>query len=125
MNYEKLPDNPVIDINDADFRDPKLNCDGEKFSAIIAHRADDGYGKILTYQSPDLKHWEKIGVFDKNSHKLGRVWGCPDLFALDGKRIQVLNFQETEAGGNDIHPGNTIFKQTPALRQIAAPPTLT
>ncbi len=109
IDYEKLSDNPVIDINSADFRDPKIWRDGNCYRAVVANRSKDNSGELLEYRSYDLKSWERSDVIDRSDNKLGKMWECPDLFQLDGRRIILLSSQETEGDGRELHPGNANF----------------
>lgn len=106
INYEKLADNPVININAADFRDPKIWRDSDCFRAVIAHRSEDGSGELLEYMSSNLKNWESVGVIDRCDNKLGKMWECPDVFQLGGKQVIMLSAQEVEGDGREFHPGN-------------------
>lgn len=107
VNYEKLYENPIININAADFRDPKIWFDGEVFKAAIVHRSDDSSGELLGYFSHDLKTWEQSGIIDRGNNEFGKMWECPDIFHLDGRKIIVLSVQETEGIGREFHPGNS------------------
>lgn len=107
VNYEKLQENPVIDIQAEHFRDPKILFDGERYRAVIANLEKGGSGELLEYVSSDLKNWEPVGVIDRSDNKLGKMWECPDIFDLGGKRIIVLSTQETESIGREIHPGHS------------------
>lgn len=123
INYEKLPENPVIDIHATDFRDPKIYRDGDCYRAVIAHRAEDGSGELLEYISRDLKTWEPAGVLDCDECKVGKMWECPNLFQLDGKPVIMLSIMETEANGRELHPGNTsvyLVRQTDGQRDGTA-----
>lgn len=106
INYEKLPENPVINLNAADFRDPKIWRDEDCFRAAIVHRSKDGSGEVLEYKSGDLKNWEPVGVIDRSDNKFGKMWECPDIFQLGGKRVIILSVQEMEGKGREFHPGN-------------------
>lgn len=112
-NYEKLECNPVITdemlpegSSLEDFRDPKIWKDGNMFYAIVASRAQDGSGQILTFKSKDLKKWEFVSVLDKSENKLGRMWECPDFFNLDGRDILIISPQEVKATKDGFHNGN-------------------
>jgi|AntRauTorckE6833_2_1112554.scaffolds.fasta_scaffold10188_3 fructan beta-fructosidase len=79
--WKKYENNPVIENPGIkDFRDPKVfwHEDTEKWVMILA--AQD---RVRLYGSPDLKNWEYLSEFGKNSGAHGGVWECPDLFALD------------------------------------------
>lgn len=106
VDYEKLPENPVIDMQSPDFRDPKIWQDGDCFMAAVVHRSEDGSGELLQFTSKDLKNWEAAGVIDRSNNALGKMWECPDVFYLGGKKIIILSTQETEGVKRELHPGN-------------------
>ena len=108
VHYEKTPENPVIDLNSADFRDPKIWRSGDSYRAVVAHRDNDGYGELLEYRSFDLRNWEQTGVIGGKDNRLGKMWECPDIFHLNGKRVILVSAQEVEGDAiRGIHPGNT------------------
>ena len=60
-----------------DFRDPKIYKDGDYFYILVAARKLDGRGRILSYKSKDLLHWEFLAdIFDEDSR--GKMIECPD-----------------------------------------------
>ena len=72
--------NPVLDIQAADFRDPKVFWD-EASAAWIMSIAMATEKKIRFYSSPDLKTWTQTGEFGPAGSTEG-LWECPDLFPL-------------------------------------------
>ncbi len=114
LNYEKYPQNPVIDGEDlpqdfsrADFRDPKLwqEADGS-FRCVVANRTKDGSGAILLFTSPDGIAWKFASILDRSYNEYGRMWECPDFFPLDGSYILMVNPQDMSALGTEFHNGN-------------------
>jgi beta-fructofuranosidase/levanase len=72
--------NPVLDIGEADFRDPKvfLHEPTRRWVMVVAwphHR------KVRFYASPDLREWRHLSDFGPAGCVNG-VWECPDLFEL-------------------------------------------
>ena len=113
VDYEKIDGNPVIDSkllpeggSEHDFRDPKIWREGDTFYAVIGNRCPDGSGTILLYQSKDALHWEYVSVLSACHNQYGRMWECPDFFALDGKDVLLVSPQEMTAIGLEFHPGN-------------------
>ena len=113
VNYEKLPQNPVIDRtmlpeggSPLDFRDPKIWREGDRFYAVMGNRGEDESGTILLYQSPDGVNWEYVSLVSACHNQYGRMWECPDLFPLDGKSVLLVSPQEMTAVGLEFHPGN-------------------
>ena len=113
VNYEKIPENPVLDssllpegASPCDFRDPKIWREGDSFYAAIGNRCADGSGTILLFRSEDAVHWEYVNVLSACHTQYGRMWECPDLFSLDGKDVLLVSPQEMTAIGLEFHPGN-------------------
>lgn len=96
--------NPVLDIGDADFRDPKVFWH-EPAGAWIMAVAMSTEKKIRFYNSPDLKQWTQTGEFGP-AGATGGLWECPDLFELpvDGgekKWVLIVNINPGgPAGGS-------------------------
>jgi len=114
VNYEKQPDNPVLDAGDlpeggsmVDFRDPKIwrGEDGNLY-AVIGNRTADGSGAILLYRSADGLPWEFVCTLDRCHNQYGRMWECPDFFPLDGKHVLLASPQEMSPVGLEFHAGN-------------------
>lgn len=113
VDYEKYKGNPVLtgaDLpagsNPLDFRDPKIwrEPDG-LYRAVIGSRSADGSGAILLFESEDGLHWCPAGVVDRCCNEYGRMWECPDFFALDGKQVLLTSPQEMLAFGLEFHAG--------------------
>lgn len=79
-SWTKFSGNPVIG-NDGikDFRDPKVFWHEESHHWIMILVAGD---HAKWYRSNNLKDWEHLSDFGKNSGAHGGVWECPDLFPL-------------------------------------------
>src|SRR5207247_1859911 len=76
--WTKYENNPVIDINSPEFRDPKVfwHEPTKKWVMVVA-KPDQR--KVLFWGSPDLKKWEQLGEFGGQGAVEG-IWECPDLF---------------------------------------------
>lgn len=130
LNYEKYEGNPVIDGSDLpqggdvhDFRDPKVWRDEDGYYyAVIGNRPADGSGSILMYRSADAIHWEYVSTVASCRNQYGKMWECPDLFALDGKTVLLTSPQEMRPVGLEFHPGNAnvclIGTMDPERRQL-------
>lgn len=72
--------NPVLDIDTAEFRDPKVfwHAPTRCWMMVIALPTDR---KVAFYTSPDLKQWTLAGDFGPAGSTEG-LWECPDLFPL-------------------------------------------
>lgn len=113
-NYEKFEGNPVLTEQDLpaggspyDFRDPKLiRLPDGRFRCLVANDNENGGGQILLYESRDLISWTFLRAVAENKGRLGLMWECPDLFALDGSRVLLLSAQDMLPKGFEYHNGN-------------------
>ena len=79
-SWTKYEKNPVIgNTGIKDFRDPKVfwNDKAEVWTMLLV--AGD---HLQIWNSPNLKEWEKVSEFGKETGAHGGVWECPDLFPL-------------------------------------------
>ena len=114
VDYEKYPLNPVLSKTDLpeggsaiDFRDPKVWQDGDgTYYAVIGNRTEDSSGAILLYRSADGLKWELVCTLDRCNNQYGKMWECPDFFALDGKQVLLTSPQEMSPIGLEFHAGN-------------------
>ncbi len=76
--------NPVLDIGEADFRDPKVfwHAPTRRWVMVVAWPVQR---KVRFYASPDLKAWTHLSDFGPAGATAG-VWECPDLFPLPVRR---------------------------------------
>ncbi|MGA7203565.1 MAG: glycoside hydrolase family 32 protein [Specibacter sp.] len=80
--WEKYVDNPVLNRNSADFRDPKVfryDTGTESFWVMVAVEAVDH--TVVLYRSEDLTAWQYLSSFGP-ANATGGIWECPDLFSL-------------------------------------------
>lgn len=113
-DYEKYPENPVLTKNDIpedasqyDFRDPKVwRVSDGTYRCIVGSRPADGSGQILLYESKDAFHWNFKKIFARNQSRFGRMWECPDFFALDGKWVLLTSPQDMLPQDFEYHNGN-------------------
>jgi len=72
--------NPVINLNIPDFRDPKViwHEPTQKWIMVVAMAVSQ---QIRFYRSDDLKTWEFMQDFGPEGNISG-PWECPDLFSL-------------------------------------------
>ena len=113
VDYEKYSLNPVLDKKDLplggssiDFRDPKVWREGDTYYAVIGNRTEDDSGAILMYKSGDGLSWELVRTLDRCHNQYGRMWECPDFFALDGKQVLTTSPQDMTPIGLEFHAGN-------------------
>ena len=76
--WTKYAGNPVLDLGEADFRDPKVFWHAPTSRWVMAvswpqHR------QVRFYASSDLKSWTHLSDFGPAGSVTG-IWECPDLF---------------------------------------------
>jgi fructan beta-fructosidase len=78
--WTRYAGNPVLDIGERDFRDPKVfwHTATGRWVMVVAWPVRR---KVRLYDSPDLKHWTHLSDFGPAGAVEG-VWECPDLFPL-------------------------------------------
>ena len=88
--FTKYDGNPVLDINQKDFRDPKVfwHSDTMKWVMVVCNSANN---TISLYNSLDLKIWEWKSNFGPAGFE-GQLWECPDLFALKISGTDILKW---------------------------------
>ena len=86
--FVKYENNPVLDENKKDFRDPKVFRYQDHWVMCAVQPWDH---KVSIYKSLDLVTWQRLSDFGPAAATKG-VWECPDLFPLmfDGKEYWVL-----------------------------------
>jgi len=113
-DYVKYEGNPVIDASSLPegcssehFRDPKLwqAADGS-WRMVAASMDAQGLGQVVLYRSDDALSWEFVSVLAHNDGRFGRMWECPDLFALDGYDVLLLSPQDMLPEGHRFYSGN-------------------
>lgn len=72
--------NPIIDLDLADFRDPKVfyHADSAAWVMVVALARDH---VLQFYRSSDLLDWTLAGTFGPTGSTSGQ-WECPDLFEV-------------------------------------------
>lgn len=113
-NYEKWAANPVLGTLEIpegfsrnDFRDPKLyRREDGGFACVVGVRTEDESGAILLYESEDGFTWHFSAVLDRSYNEFGKMWECPDFFALDGEQVLLTSPQDMSQVGLEFHNGN-------------------
>ncbi len=79
--WTKYAGNPVIDLGEAEFRDPKVfrHDPSDRWVMVVTLAAQK---KLLFFGSRDLKSWERLGEFGPAGTPNKANWECPDLFEL-------------------------------------------
>ncbi len=78
--WTKYAKNPVLDIGETDFRDPKVFWHEPSRRWIMAV-AWPLQHQVRFYASPNLKDWKHLSDFGP-AGSISGVWECPDLFTL-------------------------------------------
>ncbi len=106
-SWTKFSGNPVLDINQADFRDPKVfwHEPTSRWVMVVSMATEK---VIVFYSSTDLKNWDEVSRFGPAGAKEKLNWECPDLFELacegeDGKSLWVL---EADMGNGALAGGS-------------------
>jgi len=88
--FTEYAGNPVIDVGERKFGDPKVFWHATTRQWIMVSISGLGQGHVVFYGSPDLKTWAYLSDFDAPDVAPG-VWECPDLFPLplDGDPSQI------------------------------------
>ncbi len=105
--WTKYSGNPVIDIGEADFRDPKVfwHQPTSKWVMVVVMATQK---KVRFYGSKDLKDWKLLSEFGPAGVANKPNWECPDLFELPivgepGESRWVL---ETDMGSGAVAGGS-------------------
>jgi levanase len=107
QTWTQYDQNPVLDRNSANFRDPKVfwydQPGGGGYWVMTAVEATEH--KVVLYKSANLKDWTALSEFGP-ANATGGQWECPDLFplAVDGdennvKWVMVVNINPGGVAG--------------------------
>ena len=105
--WTKYAENPVIDLNESDFRDPKVFWHEPTAKWImVVSMANKKF--VQFYGSKDLKEWTHLSDFGPAGVPGKPNWECPDLFELPiegepGKTRWVL---EVDMGNGSVAGGS-------------------
>lgn len=97
LTFHKYAGNPLIKTpadNTQHFRDPKVWKHGDRYYMVVGSQdKPHQLGRILMYESTDLKQWQPCGpiVSSHSREKEGWMWECPDLFTLDGQEVLLCS----------------------------------
>lgn len=116
QDYSKPSCNPVLTAADLpegfsrfDFRDPKVWRDENGvYYAVTVCNTEDHSGAVLLFRSKDGFDWQYVTVLDRCNNEYGRMWECPDFFALDGKYVLMVGPMEMQARGG-FHSGHNVI----------------
>jgi fructan beta-fructosidase len=94
--FTRYANNPVLDINRKDFRDPKVFWYEPQEKWIMAAVVPDQF-KVNFYESKDLKSWNFMSDFGHVGDTT-KIWECPDLFEVSGKWVLTLSGSHPQGG---------------------------
>ena len=105
--WTKYAGNPVLDINNPNFRDPRVfwHAATNRWVMVVSLANE----KVLVfYGSNDLKNWKELSRFGPAGTKNKSNWECPDLFELPveneaGEKLWVL---EVDMGSGSVAGGS-------------------
>ncbi len=105
--WTKFAGNPVLDLNKADFRDPKVfwHDATSRWIMVVSLAVEK---RLQFYASSNLKEWTLLSEFGPAGVKEKPNWECPDLFELKienepGKTAWVL---EADMGSGAVAGGS-------------------
>lgn len=105
--WTKYAGNPVLDLNKADFRDPKVfwHDATSRWIMVVSLAVEK---RLQFYASANLKEWTLLSEFGPAGVKEKPNWECPDLFELNienepGKTAWVL---EADMGAGAVAGGS-------------------
>jgi len=83
-SFRTYADNPVIDSDVGEFRDPNVVRYGDEWRLVVARVAptDDRPTGVEVYSSPDLREWTYESTVPTDRVPGAHNWECPDLFEL-------------------------------------------
>jgi fructan beta-fructosidase len=105
--WTKYEGNPVLDIGEADFRDPKVfwHTPSKRWVMVVTLAVQK---KLQFYGSPNLKDWTLLSEFGPAGVPNKPNWECPDLFELpiENEPGQTRWVLEADMGGGAIAGGS-------------------
>lgn len=105
--WTKYAGNPVIDIGERDFRDPKVFWH-ERTARWIMVVSLAARKALRFYGSKDLKDWEHLSDFGPAGARNKPNWECPDVFELqvEGRAGETRWVLEVDMGGGSVAGGS-------------------
>jgi beta-fructofuranosidase len=112
--WSKDPANPLIDTVPAGiepelFRDPFVWRDGDEWGLLLGAGTTRGFGAVLRYGSPDLRHWTYQGTIldgadlDPGAGADGPMWECPQVLRMDGTDVLIVSIVDRAPGIRPSH----------------------
>ncbi|MDU1313668.1 glycoside hydrolase family 32 protein [Clostridium septicum] len=60
---------------------------------VLGARTKDDKSALLIYRSDNLYNWKLYKEIVAKDRKFGYMWGCPDLFKLNGENVMIFSPQ--------------------------------
>ncbi len=105
--WTKYAGNPVLDLNEKNFRDPKVFWhEASDQWIMVVSMANDLY--VQFYGSSNLKDWTHLSNFGPAGLRGKPNWECPDLFELpiEGEKGETRWVLEVDMGNKAIAGGS-------------------
>ena len=105
--WTKYAGNPVIDLKEANFRDPKVMWhEPSRQWIMVVSMANDLY--VQFYGSPNLRDWTWLSNFGPAGVPNKPNWECPDLFELpiEGSQGETRWVLEVDMGNQAVAGGS-------------------
>lgn len=102
LTFTKYEGNPVLNIDEPDFRDPKVNWIDGQWVMTVAKPKEF---KIAFFSSSNLKEWTHLSDFGPAA-EVGGVWECPDLINFGDKWVLLVSLNP---GGYQVGSGTQFF----------------
>ena len=105
--WTKYAANPVLDIDEKDFRDPKVfwHQPTARWVQVVSLAADK---RLQFYTSKNLREWNLASEFGPAGAAEKPNWECPDIFELpiDGEPGETRWVLEVDMGGGSVAGGS-------------------
>lgn len=102
INFTKINENPLIEESPIStthrFRDPKVWKKDGKYYVVIGAENTENDGKVVMFESDDLRNFEYVGVMAESDGTLGEVWECPNFVTIDGYDILIISPKGLKVG---------------------------
>jgi len=95
--FTRYANNPILDIQSANFRDPKVfwYSPGNRWIMVVSMPIEE---KVRFYASTNLKDWQLLSDFGAIGNT-NQVWECPDMFQLPVDSTNETKWVLTVSGG--------------------------
>jgi fructan beta-fructosidase len=100
--FQKYDGNPVIDVEERKFGDPKVFWHEVSGRWVMANIRGHEQGTVDLYASDNLRQWEHLSTFEAAEAVQG-VWECPDLFPLSVENRPGESKWLLKVNGPNVH----------------------